>query len=218
MMRVVPVFFLACVTLAIPLYPGGNLIDPDQEGYALARNFLSELGGYAAQSGDVNFLSAFFFNMGMFAFTLIAISFALTPQLFAQDRVTKFLATAGSVLMAIGCLFFAAVGLTPHDLYREAHIFAALNAFRLLVPGTLLYVIALWRAGVSRRYLAIGLVFLIGNISYVIYQWASGPPTASMAALTEAVIAQKFMVFLSMANIISFSYAFAQLNIRSANA
>ena len=42
-------------------------------------------------------------------------------------------------------LFFAGVGFTPADLYFEPHVFFALNAFRLLVPGTFFYLIVLIR-------------------------------------------------------------------------
>ena len=46
-LRVVPIFFIACVVIAIPFYPGGNLLDVGQVGYDLSRNYLSELGGIA---------------------------------------------------------------------------------------------------------------------------------------------------------------------------
>ena len=77
-LRVVPIFFIACVVIAIPFYPGGNLLDVGQVGYDLSRNYLSELGGYRAQSGESNFFSAFFFNMGVFAFLLVGVSFFFT--------------------------------------------------------------------------------------------------------------------------------------------
>ena len=32
-LRVVPIFFIACVVIAIPFYPGGNLLDVGQVGY-----------------------------------------------------------------------------------------------------------------------------------------------------------------------------------------
>ena len=39
--------------------------------------------------------------------------------------------------MVPGIILFALVGLTPHDLYRDEHIFVAMNAFRFIVPSTL---------------------------------------------------------------------------------
>ena len=66
--RTLPVLFLGCVFVSIQFYPGGNLLDRDQLGFDLTKNFLSELGGYESQSGQQNFLSAFFFNSSVFIF------------------------------------------------------------------------------------------------------------------------------------------------------
>lgn len=52
--------------IAIPLYPSGNMLDSTQIGYDFSRNYLSELSGYKTQSGETNFFSAFFFNLGFF--------------------------------------------------------------------------------------------------------------------------------------------------------
>ena len=69
--RTLPVLFLGCVFVSIQFYPGGNLLDRDQIGFDLTKNFLSELGGYESQSGQQNFLSAFFFNSSVFIFGLL---------------------------------------------------------------------------------------------------------------------------------------------------
>ena len=69
--RFVSIFFFIGIAMSILFYPGGNLHDPTQEGYSLSHNFLSDLGVYETSSGDVNFLSSFFFS-----FTLSLSSFA----------------------------------------------------------------------------------------------------------------------------------------------
>ena len=55
--RIVPIFFVISVCIAMLLYPGGNIHDPNQVGYVFTHNFLSELGRYVTNSGDINFFS-----------------------------------------------------------------------------------------------------------------------------------------------------------------
>ena len=211
-LRIVPIFFIACVMIAIPLYPGGNMLDPSQIGYDFSRNYLSELGGYKAQSGETNFFSAFFFNIGVFAFILVGVSFFFIPKLFVNHRFAYMCALIGSILMVMGCLLFAAVGLTPYDLYLKAHLFVTQNAFRLIVPATLFYLIALYLVNIPKVYLSIGYIFFVSNILYVIYQFLFENPQAGENSLIEGVIIQKIIIALCMLNIFSFSFAFAKLS------
>lgn len=211
-LRIVPIFFIACVMIAIPLYPGGNMLDSSQIGYDFSRNYLSELGGYKTQSGETNFFSAFFFNIGVFAFILVGVSFFFIPKLFVNHRFAYMCALIGSILMVMGCLLFAAVGLTPYDLYLKAHLFVTQNAFRLIVPATLFYLIALYLVNIPKVYLSIGYIFFVSNILYVIYQFLFENPQAGENSLIEGVIIQKIIIALCMLNIFSFSFAFAKLS------
>ena len=211
-LRIVPIFFIVCVMIAIPLYPGGNMLDSSQIGYDFSRNYLSELGGYKAQSGETNFFSAFFFNIGVFAFILVGVSFFFIPKLFVNHRFAYMCALIGSILMVMGCLLFAAVGLTPYDLYLKAHLFVTQNAFRLIVPATLFYLIALYLVNIPKVYLSIGYIFFVSNILYVIYQFLFENPQAGENSLIEGVIIQKIIIALCMLNIFSFSFAFAKLS------
>ena len=188
------------------------MLDSSQIGYDFSRNYLSELGGYKAQSGETNFFSAFFFNIGVFAFILVGVSFFFITNLFATHRFAYMCALIGSILMVMGCLLFAAVGLTPYDLYLKAHLFVTQNAFRLIVPATLFYLIALYLVNIPKVYLSIGYIFFVSNILYVIYQFLFENPQAGENSLIEGVIIQKIIIALCMLNIFSFSFAFAKLS------
>lgn len=188
------------------------MLDSSQIGYDFSRNYLSELGGYKAQSGETNFFSAFFFNIGVFAFILVGVSFFFIPKLFVNHRFAYMCALIGSILMVMGCLLFAAVGLTPYDLYLKAHLFVTQNAFRLIVPATLFYLIALYLVNIPKVYLSIGYIFFVSNILYVIYQFLFENPQAGENSLIEGVIIQKIIIALCMLNIFSFSFAFAKLS------
>jgi hypothetical membrane protein len=192
-LRVVSVFFLGAVCIGMYWYPGGNIHNPDQIGYSFTRNFLSDLGGYESHSGAVNFIAAFFFNTGMFLFVLVGVAF---------------LAVAGSILFLLGTVFFSGVGLTPHDLYLDLHVFFAVNAFRFLVPGSLLYFIVLLRSSVANRFAWVSGVYLVCVASYVGYQIMSGNPFDSAEEMIRQATIQKLIVIASVINIFSLSFAF----------
>ena len=75
--RFVPSFFVIAVCIGIFSYPGGNIHNPEQIGYSFTHNFLSDLGGYRSHSGEVNFISSFFFNAGMFFLPRSALVFCM---------------------------------------------------------------------------------------------------------------------------------------------
>ena len=83
--RIVPIFFVISVGIAMLLYPGGNIHDPNQVGYVFTHNFLSELGRYVTNSGDINFFSQILFNQAMISYLLVGIGFLFVPQYFKDD-------------------------------------------------------------------------------------------------------------------------------------
>ena len=181
LLRFVSIYFIIAVIISSFLYPGGNIFDPEQIGYSFSKNYLSDLGGYMSRSGEINFLSSFIFNSSMF-----------------------FYAFSG-----IGFFFFAGVGLTPHDIYQELHGFFAKNAFRFLVPASILYVIALFKSSVNNKYTLVTLGYLIFTISYVIYQIYIEDAMKSPEALMESVTIQKIIAIVSTISIFSLTYAFS---------
>lgn len=208
-LRFVALFFIVALVAAVYFYPGGNIHDPAQLGYSITHNFLSDLGGYQSHSGAVNFLSAFFFNLSMFMFVGVGVAFLFVPRLFNGDRLTYLLAMVGSGFFLIGTTFFAGVGLTPHDLYREAHIFLSVNAFRFLIPGSFAYLIVLLRSPVANKYALVTMFYLGCTSAYVIYQLVSGSPLDSQDEMVRQATIQKLIVLVSVATIFSLSFAFA---------
>lgn len=208
-LRFVTLFFVVCVAIAICFYPGGNIHDPSQLGYSFTHNFLSDLGGYTARSGEQNFLSSFFFNMGVFFFSAVGVGFLFVPKLFINDPLGYRLAILGSLFFVLGMTFFAGVGLTPYDLLTDLHIFFALNAFRLLMPGALLYVIVIYRSPLNNAFSLITIVYLISVTCYVIYQLNSGSALDSKVEMVRQASIQKVIVLISMVSTYSLSYAFS---------
>ena len=207
-LRFVPLFFIIAVSIGIAFYPGGNIHNADQAGYSFTHNFLSDLGGYQSRSDEVNFISAFFFNMAMFLFAPVGIAFLFVAKLFAEDPLNAELAKVGSIFFLIGTLFFAAVGLTPHDLYLDLHVFFAVNAFRLMVPGSALYLIVLLRSDVGNRYALFNATYLACVAAYVIYQLVSGSAMDSPEEMVRQASIQKLIVVATVMAVFSLSFAF----------
>jgi len=207
-LRFVPLFFIIAVCIGIVFYPGGNIHNPEQAGYSLTHNFLSDLGGYQSHSDEVNFISGFFFNMGMFLFATVGIAFLFVARLFREDSLNTGLASVGSMFFLVGTVFFAAVGLTPYDLYLDLHVFFAVNAFRLMVPGSALYLVVLLRSEVSNRYTLFTATYLACVVAYVIYQLVSGNALDSPEEMIRQASIQKLIVLVTVMTMFSLSFAF----------
>ena len=206
--RSVAVFFIISVFVAAYFFPGGNIHDYNQQGYSFTHNFLSELGGYVTFSGEVNSISSFFFNFALFSFLLVGISSFYIPGLFRENKTSFVCSIIASILFFIGMLFFAGVALTPHDLYRDEHIFFALNAFRWLIPASFFFVVAFFLSDAHNKYTAVNIIFLVSTIFYVVYQLYSGDPRINEAYLVENVIMQKSIAIIHIISIISLTFCF----------
>ena len=207
--RFVSIFFLTAIFISSLFYQGGSLFDPEQIGYSFSNNFLSELGGYKSRSGEVNFLSSFFFNTSMFLFALAGIGFLYVPNLFRDVKKNYLLSWIGSIFFFIACFLFSGVGLTPHDLYKDIHSFFAINAFRFLIPASILYVIVFFRSNVHNKYTLITIIYLISTFAYVLYQIFREEPLKSPEALVESVTIQKIIAIISIISIFSLSFGFS---------
>ena len=209
-LRFVTIFFIVSVFVSIFFYPGGNIHDPSQIGYSISHNFLSDLGGYKSHSGLPNLISFLIFNFSMTLFTLIGISFLFIPKLFKEDIISFIISIIGSAFLFFGTLFFAGVGLTPYDLYLDEHIFFAINAFRLLVPGLVLYFFVLIRSSVSKKYSVMIFCLLFFTFLYVVYQIISDSPLTSIDQMVEQAIIQKIITLVNIICMFFLSFAFSE--------
>ena len=209
-LRFVTIFFTISVFVSMFFYPGGNIHDPSQLGYSISHNFLSDLGGYKSHSGLPNLISFLIFNFSMTLFTLIGISFLIIPKLFKEDIISFIISIIGSAFLFFGTLFFAGVGLTPFDLYLDEHIFFAINAFRLLVPGLVLYFFVLIRSSVSKKYSVMIFCLLFFTFLYVVYQIISDSPLTSIEQMVEQAIIQKIITLVNIICMFFLSFAFSE--------
>lgn len=209
LLRFIPIFFVVSVGIAMYFFAGGNIHDPEQAGYVFTHNFLSDLGRFQSFTGEPNFLSMFLFNQAMFLFVFIGIGFLFIPSLFSDDKLTYYIAWIGSSFFFLGTIFFASVGLTPYDLFFDPHVFFAINAFRLLIPGIICYLIVLIRSKTHKLYTAAISLLLLMTISYVIYQLTYNDPRESYEAMVQQASIQKIIALVNVLAMFAFSFAFS---------
>jgi hypothetical protein len=144
----------------------------------------------------------------MFLYLGSGIGFLFVPKLFRESKQIYFRSIAGSIFFFAGCSFFAGVGLTPHDIYQDLHGYFAKNAFRLLVPASILYIIVLYKSSVENKYTLVTLGYLIFTFAYVIYQFFIEDALKSPESLMESVVIQKIIAIISTISIFSLTYGF----------
>ena len=208
--RFVPIFFVLASIIAAYFYAGGNIHNPSQAGYSVTHNFLSDLGGFKSHSGKVNILSALLFNISMIMFILVGVSFLFVPRLFKENKTNYFLSILGSIFFFLGTVFFAGVGFTPYDLYLDMHVFFAINAFRFLIPASVLYFTVLLRSSISNKYALAIIVLFLFTFFYVVYQIVSASPLESLEKMVEQATLQKIIALINVVSIFILSFAFEE--------
>jgi len=208
--RFVPIFFVLASIIAAYFYAGGNIHNPSQVGYSVTHNFLSDLGGCRSHSDKVNILSALLFNISMIMFILVGISFLFVPRLFKENKTNYFLSILGSIFFFLGTVFFAGVGFTPYDLYLDMHVFFAINAFRFLIPASVLYFTVLLRSSISNKYALAIIVLFLFTFFYVVYQIVSASPLESLEKMVEQATLQKIIALINVVSIFILSFAFEE--------
>ena len=87
--------------------------------------------------------------------------------------------------------------------------FFAINAFRLLVPASVVYLIVLLRSPIENRYAFVVMFFLICTFSYVVYQLVSSSPMESRGEMVRQATIQKLIALVNVVSIFSLSFAFS---------
>ncbi|MBC8345598.1 MAG: hypothetical protein H8E56_05025 [Candidatus Marinimicrobia bacterium] len=134
--RAASILFILLFILAMIMYAGGTLNNPESIGYSFTRNFFSDLGKFT----DENIISAMMFNLCLIVCGLFfAAYYIYFTKLFYENTLINILAKIGSISGVIGSICFIGVGLTPHNLFLDLHIVFVNWAFRFfLITGIML--------------------------------------------------------------------------------
>ncbi|MGB1501821.1 MAG: hypothetical protein ACPH3L_01690 [Flavobacteriaceae bacterium] len=222
----ITIFFFCCVIAAL-IYPGSHkeIIGYQSDYYSLTHNFLSELGSLKTNTDEIN--SAIIQkdntpSMLLFNGSLILIGATLMLFYYNFRKVFAFIEDSSKsilyskITMLVGLLagfFYAGVGLVPHDLHFEAHVFFANSAFLTLFFLCLLHSITVYHSNfLSNSYVIGYLAFCVVLFVYlriIFFGPQIGPRKIySEADLMLQVIAQKSIVLTFMTAILHQVYGF----------
>ena len=200
--RIVLGLFIVFNIIAILSYSGGTYLDSLSPGYSFTRNFLSDLGRTISFSGEVNFLSALFFNLSLILAGGIFTNYYIHVRKVFPKENQRFLALVGSIFGVLGGLSFIGVGLTPADLYLELHVICATWLFRFFFVASMCYSWAILRHSKFENKYAIGYIWFTFSILLYILVSELGPdPKTNQFALTLQVVSQKIILFILMGSI-----------------
>ena len=166
--------FVLLNILAMLLYPGGNLNDPNQIGYYFSYNFFSDLGATVSHSNESNLISSILFNISLciVAFTFMMLFYSI-KDFFPGFKILSSIATC---LGIIGSISFIGVAFTPSYLYLDSagdpwlHIIFAHWIFRSLSAVSIIYSILIIKTkDFDNKYSYNFIIFGIMVLVYVLY-------------------------------------------------
>jgi len=207
--RVVCIYFVISFILAMIIYAGGTINDPESMGYSFTRNFFSDLGKFTTE----NIISAMMFNLSLIVcgWSFAAYFFYFT-KLFNQNTIIHILAKVGSFAGIIGALCFIGVGLTPHNLFLDYHIVFVNWAFRSFLLAGISLSVVLYKDNRFENRFAMGyFIFAILTFLYVLVLEFAPDPKISDFALIFNVIAQKIIIFAFILSILYQSFGNSKL-------
>lgn len=195
--------FVVLTFIAMFLYPGGTLADPNTTGYSFGQNFFSDLGRLRARNGLPNTPSAVLFTTALtLAGSGLILFFVAFRQFFRSSTLVKLLSTLGSGFGIIAGLYFIGVAWAPADRASHAHIQAVLGAFRAFPIAATLYTVAiLGERHYPRRYAVVFGLFAV-LLGFYLLLLTQGPTLDSAQGLVIQVVGQKVIVYAAILSIV----------------
>ena len=186
--------FTSFIVIGIIKYPGSTYLNNSTIGYYFFKNFLSDLGRTVTFNGVTNFYSSFFFNNALcIAGLLFSVFYYFLPKFFQQENFFN-ISIIGSIFGILSCLCFIGTGLTPADLYLDAHIFFSNYLFYLSFPATLIYSYIIIRSHKINTLYGIGyFAFAISLVSYIFILEFGPAPKESHFGLVFQATSQKII-------------------------
>jgi len=189
--------FLILTTIAMFFYPGGNMINPNTQGYSFFENFISDLGRTKSISGKPNIISLILYTIAGVAFSISLILFVLALRDLFKNNVKTILIANFIIILGIISAIFMLVGyLTPWDIYGSTHVLCGLIFTATGLITLLLYAIAIiFKEQYSNRMALILLfVFCFAFINLLVITFLKYSAN-SIESLIFQVTLQKFTMY-----------------------
>lgn len=195
--------FVVLTFIAMFLYPGGTLDNPNTTGYSFFHNFFSDLGCLHARNGLPNTPSAVLFTTALtLAGSGLILFFLAFMQFFRSSRLVKLLSDLGSGFGIIAGLCFIGVAWAPADQAIQAHIQAVLGAFRAFPIAATLYTVAILREPEYPHRYALVFGLFAGLLGLYLLLLTQGPTLGSATGLVIQVTGQKTIVYAAIVSIL----------------
>ncbi len=194
--------FVVLTLVAMLLYPGGTLRDPNTTGYSFYGSFLSELGLTRTHAGGSNLPS---FILFVVALTLagggLVLFFVAFASFFRRTPLRRVVSALGSLAGIASGICFVGVAFTPADLFAQAHGQFVMWAFQLFPVAVVLYTAAiLLEPNYPNRYAVVFAGFAVLLILYLILLRTGPAPDLSTGLAIQAT-GQKAIVYASVITI-----------------
>lgn len=188
--------FLILVHLAMYLYKGGSIHQPNLDAYSFTTNFFSDLGRRRLPGGGMNLPTSLIFKTTM-AMTGICVSlfFLAVPRLFKKNG-TKALASIAAFFGIVAGISYILIGNVPYDMDYWGHTRYVRIGFISFFFMVIFYTTAIFaERGYPNRYgwlfILFGVILLV-QISVMLL----GPRSwRSPEALYLQAVAQKIVVY-----------------------
>ncbi len=177
-------FLLLCLWAAAA-YPGGTLVEHNSVGYSFSENFLSDLGRSVAWRGESNTTAQLLFTTAMVVLGVSIIPFFLFLPLHAPDKSQiLWIAAVFGVGSALALIW---IGLTPYDLYFEAHHTALFFWIVSLLATVILHAWALFSSEECPWEFAFLSLALAGVIGVYLLRGMEFVLTAALGSASDAL-------------------------------
>lgn len=192
--------FIPLTLIAMLVYPGGSLTNPNTRGYSFFANFFSELGFLTTKSGATNYIAAplFFFALNLAGASLV-IFFLAFRQFFLDSARLRWLSGLGTLVGVAAGVCFIGVAFTPADILLNPHYQFVIWAFRLFPLAALFYMAAIFaHPSYPRGYGWLFAGFTACLVGYILLLELGPSPAESYTGQVIQAAGQKIIVYLSI--------------------
>ena len=160
--------YIICIIIAMALYAGGTLDNPNAPGYTFWFNTFSDTGRVVARNGSLNISAMIFFSIAYSAIAITLIPYYMEfNRLFKENNFERKCTKVGAMLGITSSIALIGVVFTPADLFYVPHMIFAILAYVAILFMGIAYTIVLYRSEKFSKFY--GYVFIIFSIVFFVF-------------------------------------------------
>ncbi len=186
---------------AMLFYPGGAMYQPGARRYLFFQNFFSDLGATVTRRNQSNAVAMVLFVVGLVSVGIsLVLSSPIWKHVIAGPGRGMFFGHAAQVLAALAGICYVGIAVTPWNLILGVHMFFVQSAFTLLLAFVISLTVLQMQNKWLLQYIASNLIY-IAILSGYVFVLFDGPNLETLRGLVFQVVAQKFIVYVSILNL-----------------